>query len=133
MKTSRLFASCFLAVLPFTLTCCVTSVDLVEVIQDAADRDRKLLPETAWNKLGIWQRVTEQPATYIPRGYGVSAPRGGSDGEWFVDKRDGKRLFVPNVDVGEFSNGVLVGEATKIIGQSSRQYFYTRPGILMMP
>jgi len=50
-----------------------------------------------------------------------------------VDKRDGKRLFVPNGNVREFSNGVLVGEATKIVGQGSRQYIYTRPGILMMP
>ncbi len=133
MKTTGLFALCFLAFLPFMLASCVTSVDLVEVIQGASDRDRKLLPETEWNKLGIWQRVAEQPATYIPHGYGVSAPRGESDGKWFVDKRDGKRLFVPNSEVGEFSNGVLVGEATKIVGQGSRQYLYTRPGIMVVP
>ena len=133
MKLAYLFASCLPSVLPFTLTGCVTSVDLVEVVQGATDRDRKLLPETEWNKLGIWQRVAEQPVTYIPHGYGVSAPRGEKDGRWFVDKRDGKRLFVPSDKVGEFSNGVLLGEARKIVGQGSRQYLNTQPGILMMP
>ena len=53
----------------------------------------------------------DQPATYIPRGYSPSSPRTESHGRWFVDERDGKRLFVPSQGAGAMSAGVLRGEA----------------------
>ncbi len=115
------------------LASCMSTIHLGELIQGDSDRYGKLLPETEWNNLGIWQRISEQPATYIPQGFGVSAPGGENDGRWFVDKRDGKRLFVPNGKVGEISNGVLEGEAMKIVGQGSRQSLFNRPGIRTRP
>ena len=86
----------------------------------ALDRNRGLAklrqpapPESVWNANRVWQRVGDHPATYIPRGYSPSAPRGESHGRWFVDERDGKRLFVPNQGAGAMSAGVLRGEAIK--------------------
>ena len=70
-------------------------------------------PESVWNASRVWQRVGDRPATYIPRGYSPSAPRDESHGRWFVDERDGKRLFVPSRGAGALSAGVLRGEAIK--------------------
>lgn len=74
----------------------------------------KPVAEAEWNHLKIWQRVGDNPTTYIPSGYAANRPRTEHDGTWFVDKRDGKRLFVPDQKVGEWSPGVLAGEAKKV-------------------
>jgi hypothetical protein len=55
-------------------------------------------PESTWNKYGWWKRVSDEPPTYIPTRYSPGASRGNSAGTWFVDQRDGKRLFVPKGD-----------------------------------
>ncbi len=73
-------------------------------------------PTSNWNPLGIWQQVSDNPATYIPKGYPLSAPLNEDTGTWFADKRGGKRLFVPNTKVGNLEPGVLMGEARKVTG-----------------
>jgi hypothetical protein len=119
--------------LPGLLTSCVTSFDLVEVTRGAAERRRGPQPESAWNAVGLWQRVSENPATYIPQGYPASAPRSNRDGTWVMDVRDGKRLFVPNVTVEGYPPGVLLGEAKKITNWSPRQIHNTQPGFIAIP
>jgi hypothetical protein len=79
-----------------------------------AEHKRGPKPESEWNNLGIWHRVGDTPPTYVPTGYGANQPRTDKDGMWFVDKRDGKRLFVPNHAVGHMDRGVLLGEAKKV-------------------
>jgi hypothetical protein len=46
-----------------------------------------------WNKLGWWHRVATDPPTYVPTGYAAIRPRTAQDGRWFIDRRDGKRVF----------------------------------------
>ena len=121
------------SLLPCLLPSCVTSIDLVEVARGAAERRRGPQPESAWNQLGIWQRVSENPATYIPKGYPSSAPRSTKDGTWVMDERDGKRLFVPKENVGTFEPKVLLGEARKITNWRPRQLNDTQPGVIIMP
>jgi hypothetical protein len=67
-----------------------------------------------WNKLGWWHRVATDPPTYVPTGYAANRPRTAQDGRWFIDRRDGKRVFVPNTEVGGRSPQLLEGEARKV-------------------
>jgi hypothetical protein len=78
--------------------------------------------EAEWNSLKIWHRVADSPPTYVQAGYGAHQPRTDRDGTWFLDKRDGKRVFVPDEDVGQWTSGVLDGEAKKVTG-----YVYKEP------
>ena len=78
-------------------------------------KKEKLRPESYWNVEGVWIRVGENPATYQPVGY--TGPMTEEAGEWVVDKRDGKRFFVPNVAVNDMSPGVLRHDALKNSGQ----------------
>ena len=78
------------------------------------ESDRALRAETAWNHLGIWRRVADEPASYVPKSYPKGRTPSDKEGQWFVDRRDGKRLFVPCGGVGSWSEGVLLGEAQKI-------------------
>ena len=78
------------------------------------ERKKGVLPESEWNYLKMWRRVGSEPPTYIPDGYSPNLPRTESEGAWVVDKRDGKRLFVPNTKVGIYKPSILLGEATKI-------------------
>ena len=82
----------------------------------SARKERKAgpLPDSEWNKHGLWEKVADDPAVYVAAGYSVSSPRTEEVGDWFVDVRDGKRLFVPRAKVGNVSPGILRGEATKI-------------------
>jgi hypothetical protein len=132
-RTSCAVNQFFLVLLPGLLTCCVTSVSLNDVIGSMAERSRGPLPESRWNELGIWRRVADQPPTYIPKGYSISAPRTEKDGQWFDDKRDGKRLFVPNTEVNVYASGVLQGEARKITNWQTQVHAVTEPGILAVP
>ena len=70
-------------------------------------------PEEEWNRAGVWVKVSEEPATYIPGGYSLKAPRTEAAGEWFVDKRDGKKLFVPANGTAVWSKSILRVEAIK--------------------
>lgn len=79
-----------------------------------AERKKGIPPESEWNYLGIWRRVGSEPPTYVPDGYSPSSPRTESEGTWFVDKRDGKRLFVPNTKVGTYKPSILLREASKV-------------------
>lgn len=123
---------CVLAAAAILLTGCVHQVSLVEVAGAAADHRRGPLPESEWNRPGLWQRVGDAPATYIPTGYPRSAPRTEKAGTWVVDKRDGKRLFVPNPDVNGVGAGVLMGEAIKVTNWPVREISQTVPGIMML-
>jgi hypothetical protein len=122
--------SCIAVTSALLLTSCSTSVNLVEVIHGEVKRHREPEPEATWNRMQLWQRVADDPPTYIPTGYGVSAPRTVSEGTWLVDERDGKRMFVPKTKVGDNEPGVLIGEATKITSPSPREYLHTSPGIM---
>lgn len=73
-----------------------------------------------WNKLRIWHQVASNPPTYVPTGYGASQPRTDRDGTWFTDKRDGKRVFVPNQAIRGWERGVLLGEAKKVTGYDGK-------------
>jgi|GEM_PF-6201896 len=64
--------------------------------------------ESRWNKYGWWRRVADDPPTYVPVRYSATAPRTEATGEWFVDPRDGKRMFVPH------GNEVLEADARAI-------------------
>jgi hypothetical protein len=77
-------------------------------------------PAEDWNALKIWQQVHSTPPTYVPTGYAARQPRTDRDGTWFTDKRDGKRLFVPNQTVRGMTPGVLVGEAKKVTGYDDK-------------
>ena len=115
------------------LVSCVTSVDMIEVGSNLAKRSHGPPPESEWNAMGIWQRVGDNPTTYIPNGYPVSAPRSSETGIWMEDKRDGKRLFVPNEKVGEFGAGVLMGEARKVTRWQPLATPETMPGMMIFP
>jgi len=73
-----------------------------------------------WNSLKVWHQVASNPPTYVPTGYGANQPRTDRDGTWFTDKRDGKRVFVPNQPVHGLRQGVLVGEAKKVTGYDDK-------------
>ncbi len=77
-------------------------------------KNRKLTPESEWNRYGTWEKVSSSPPSYVPRGYASSAPAGNQGGTWYVDKRDGKRLFAPNASFRDILPGVWQGEAKKI-------------------
>ena len=77
-------------------------------------KKEKLTPEAYWNVEGVWGRVSDNPATYQPVGYAGKLDE--ASGEWIVDKRDGKRFFVPNVEVGGVSPAVLRRDAIKNSG-----------------
>ncbi len=121
---------CLASVLPAS---CVTSIDMIETTRNIAKRSRGPLPESEWNALGIWRRVADQPTTYIPKDYPITAPRGDREGTWVVDQRDGKRLFVPKAKVGDLEPGVLKGEAQKVCQRPPIINTYTRPGFIVMP
>lgn len=76
-------------------------------------KNRKLTPESEWNASGIWQKVSSSPPSYVPRGYASSAAHQ-QGGMWYVDKRDGKRLFAPKASFRDIQPGVWQGEAKKI-------------------
>ncbi len=102
----------------------------LELRARASRRKLPVVPESEWNGMRLWERVGDSPATYIPKGYGRNAPRGAGDGTWFVDRRDGKRLFVPKKTGGEVSAGVLRGEAIKITNWDSG---HSMPGVQELP
>ena len=83
----------------------------VGVVATSRERSKGPEPESKWNDLGIWYRVSDDPPTYLPKGYGRHQPRGDSDGTWVVDARDGKRLFVPRGGVGDLPEGTLLADA----------------------
>ena len=76
-------------------------------------KNRKLTPDSEWNASGIWQKVSSSPPSYVPKGYASSAAHQ-QGGIWYVDKRDGKRLFAPNASFRDILPGVWQGEAKKI-------------------
>jgi hypothetical protein len=123
---------CLIIAAAMLLNGCVHHVDLIEVAGAAADRRKGPLPESQWNRPGLWQRVADTPPTYIPVGYPRSAPRTEKEGTWVVDKRDSKRLFVPNTEVNGIGAGVLMGEAIKVTNWPVREMSQTRPGILAL-
>lgn len=68
-------------------------------------------PESEWNAERLWYSVSDNPPTYLPRGYDRRRSRHPSAGTWFVDERDGKRLFVPKGGAGGIPEEVLRTEA----------------------
>lgn len=94
------------------------TVLLSERYRDAAVKrklkNRKLTPESEWNRDGTWEKVSSSPPSYVPRGYASSAPQGNQGGTWYVDVRDGKRLFAPSTTFKDSRSGVWQGEAKKI-------------------
>ena len=93
-------------------------VALTERAEEASERrelkNRKLTPESEWNRYRTWEKVSASPPSYVPRGYASSAPQGDRGGTWYVDARDGKRLFAPHTTFRDCQPGVWHGEAKKI-------------------
>jgi hypothetical protein len=114
------------------LTSCVTQIDLAEAARGSAEKRRGPAPESEWNAKGVWQRVSTNPATYIPNGYPATAPRDAGAGIWVIDQRDGKRLFVPKIAVSGYQPAVLLNDAKKVTHWSPRQIAQTYPGIMVM-
>lgn len=102
-------------VLGFVFCGCGTLPQVINGLgEEAVIRTSGPIPESKWNRARIWQRVRDDPATYLPVGYPKGAPREDSQGEWVVDKRDEKRFLIPHEGVDSWSRNVLFGEATKI-------------------
>ena len=87
---------------------------LIDYFDKRSERKKGVLPESEWNRLGLWRQVADDPPTYIPDGYSDESPRTEQDGTWYIDKRDGKRVFVPDMKVGDYGPSVLQAEATKV-------------------
>lgn len=105
-----------------------TSGAFSDLISASNERKAGPVPESEWNEHGLWQKVADEPAVYIAAGYPSDSPRTEEVGDWFVDERDGKRLFVPDEAVGKCSPGILRGEATKITNwQLSYKKAFTDP------
>jgi len=106
----------FLASLPiFFLASCMAPHN-EPPIQDLMRQHREKKnppPEEVWNSTRVWVKVSAKPPIYIPNGYPLKAPRTEAAGEWFEDKRDGKRLFVPANGVAVWSESILRVEAIK--------------------
>lgn len=98
------------------LTQCSTTKKIADEVSDLGGIiDRKAPPESQWNALRIWKKVSESPLVYIPSDYPVTAPRSETNGTFFQDKRDGKQLFVPHQFDGAYSPAILRAEAKKVI------------------
>jgi hypothetical protein len=121
---------CLAATPALLFSSCSTSVNVIEIARGMKERGGDALPETEWNRKGLWQRVADEPPTYIPTGYSASSPRTETEGTWIVDERDNKRLFVPNEKVGIHTPGVMIGEAKKVTTWTPRDYTTTSPGIM---
>lgn len=132
-RFARLHWCCVSGLTCIFLSSCVTSIDLTEMVRGAAERRQGPRPEYQWNAMGTWRKISQNPATYIPRDYPISAPRGKSNGTWMVDARDGKRLFVPHEKAGDYDSAVLMGDAKKITNWQPRNLIDTRPGIMVVP
>ena len=105
-----------IAAAPVTVAGEITAMMFERVGEAAVKRElknRKLTPESEWNASGIWQKVSSSPPSYVPRGYASSAAHQ-QGGIWYVDKRDGKRLFAPKASFRDIQPGVWQGEAKKI-------------------
>lgn len=83
-------------------------------VGEAYGRHSSLKPESEWNSLGLWRKIQSVPPTYVPKGLSSREPRDGSAGRWFVDARDGKRLFAPSSTHLGYSQAIWEAEARKI-------------------
>ena len=101
------FSNCGILALPVT----VPGMVVGRKVQEGIERRKGPIPESEWNQIGIWYRVSDNPLTFLPKGYGRNLPRTEQTGTWVVDERDGKRLFVPKGGVNGFSDRVLLVEA----------------------
>lgn len=91
-----------------------TTGTIPNLIRAKNERKRGVLPESVWNKHGLWKKIGSQPPTYIPSNCSQSSPMSNDDGQWFVDVRkeaDGKRFFVPNYLDGPVNATILAVEA----------------------
>ena len=79
-----------------------------------AERMAGVPGESEWNRAGVWYRVEDTPPTYLPVGYSSGRPRTEAEGEWLVDERDGKRLFVPHGGTDRIRQPILRAEAAKV-------------------
>lgn len=73
-----------------------------------------LEPESEWNSLGLWKQILSSPPTYVPKGFSKRVPEEGLEGRWFVDPRDGKRLYAPATPHLGYSSRTWESEARKI-------------------
>lgn len=96
-------------------------------VEEGVERRKGPMPESEWNRNGIWYRVSNHPLTYLPKGYGRNLPRTDQTGTWIVDERDGKRFFVPNGGADDISDRVLLADA-----KSATNWQY-RPSLRITP
>src|SRR6187455_1674477 len=63
----------------------------IEIIGAHASLRKPAPPESEWNASGVWVKVSNEPARYVPRAYGRKTRTGAADGRWYRDERDGKQ------------------------------------------
>lgn len=85
------------------------------------DKMRDPPPESEWNVVGVWNRVSDSPPTYLPRGFSRHRSRNEKTGVWVTDERDGKRLFVPHQGADGISHAVLMADARKATEWKKRE------------
>jgi hypothetical protein len=94
---------------------------LPDLIRARNERKRGPMPESEWNYLGMWKKINNQPPTFIPKQHPETAPRTPENGQWFIDHRDGKRLYVPNYVKGPLSSqSSLLKQPASLIGSIRR-------------
>lgn len=121
------FANCGVVLLPIT----VPATAVVRKVEEGNEHRKGPSPESEWNRIGIWYRVSDHPLTYLPKGYGRNLPRTEQAGTWVVDQRDGKRLFVPNGGADGFSSRVLLAEAKRATDWEVRRSLKITPETLV--
>lgn len=99
-----LFANCGI----FTVPLAVAGKPVVmasERLSESIEHAKGPIPEADWNHDKLWYRIADAPPTYLPKGYSRGRSLGPNAGSWMVDKRDGKRIFIPKGGVGDIPEG----------------------------
>jgi hypothetical protein len=100
-------------------------------VEEGIEHHKGPIPESEWNKLGLWYRISDQPPTYLPKGFGRNQARNDQTGTWFLDARDGKRFFVPHAGANGLSSAIWAAEARKATEWRTPPLPKVTPGLLI--
>ena len=104
---------------------CALALSSCGTVKNVTDKTTDLVTgskpesESEWNSERLWRRVGDDPPTYVPAAYTSESTE---NGEWFTDKRDGKRLFVPSGGAEGLPESVLRAEAWMATGKGKRPF-----------
>lgn len=104
-----------------------TMMEAVNRVDEAREHRKGPIPESEWNNVKLWYRISAAPPTYLPKGFSRSRTRNESTGTWFIDERDGKRLFVPKGGAGGIPETVLMTEARNATQWRKRENYFLNP------